>query len=684
MKNNRGFTLVEMLGVLIILIMIFMIVFPSLTKMIKDTNDKIDSATVSIIEEAAASYLSEKSDVYPKDDEYTYCITLTNLIDNANLTEKQISSLPDKDMVVKTTFVDRKPVYVLTKSCTDVVVDINFALVGEKNMEFEVGVGGQYVEPGATAVNKAGQTVSYVATITNSKKETVVYVDTTKVGIYTVKYSATIDGENYSIERIVKVVDTTAPTLTVNPISETIAITNNSYNVLTGVTASDNSGDVPTLKTSTNLSLGQAGTYYITYTATDSSGNKKTAKRTVMITDKALVNISIGIKSVTHEINSGAYIDAGATAQDAASNDLTSGLTKTIRKGGSIVAEVAVDKLATYYVTYSIVKDNVTYSETRTVVINDTTKPVIVGASDTTIYTNNSTFNVMAGVSATDNSGETISISTSSNLTLGVVGTYTVTYTATDSSGNTATATRTITVLQAYTVYANGAAVYFNPVTGAKCDAASAVSTTGTKTGCMKWYAFNDGGASIDTINLILDHNTTALVAWNSTGSNVNGPTNIMTQLASDTSSWAGVPTRTDSYSVSNGTATYTINYSTYKARLIKASEIATITGNSSFVEATTPYTSWFYLDSNNQTQTATTTGASNYDWLFDYTNGCTSYGCNIADASNAGYWTTTAVSGITGNAWDVSRYGLMYYNYVASSDLYGVRPVITILKSNL
>jgi hypothetical protein len=200
----------------------------------------------------------------------------------------------------------------------------------------------------------------------------------------------------------------------------------------------------------------------------------------------------------------------------------------------------------------------------------------------------------------------------------------------------------------------------------------------------MKWYAFNDGGESSQIINLILDHNTTATVAWNSTGSHVNGPTNVMTQLASDTSSWAGVPTRTDSYSVSNGSANYTINYSTYKARLITAAEIASITDNNSFTEATTPYTSWFYLDSNNQTQTATTTGASNYDWLFDYTNGCTSYGCNVADASTYGYWTSTAVSGDESCGWNVRRSGDMSHNDVGVTDARGVRPVITISKSNL
>ena len=235
-----------------------------------------------------------------------------------------------------------------------------------------------------------------------------------------------------------------------------------------------------------------------------------------------------------------------------------------------------------------------------------------------------------------------------------------------------------------YNVYANGTAIYFNPVTGSTCTAGEAVSTTGTKTGCMKWYTFNDGGSSSDTINLILDHNTTALVAWNSTGSNVSGPTNVMTQLASDTSSWAGVPTRNDSYIVSNGTANYTINYNTYKARLIKASEIATITGNSSFEEATTLNASWFYLDSNNQTQTATTIGTSNYGWLFDYINGCTSYGCNIADASNYGYWTSTAISGVNNYVWRVYRSGAMDSSFVGNTTHNGVRPVITLLKSSL
>ncbi len=519
------------------------------------------------------------------------------MIDNANLTEKQISSLDDKTMIVKTTFSNSKPTYVLTKTCSPAFADIDFNLIGEKNMSFEVGDGGQYIEPGATALNKAGETVSYTTTITNSKKETVTYVDTTKVDTYTIKYSATIDGENYSIERIVKVIDTTAPIITVNPTSETIAITNSTYNVLSGVTASDNSGDIPTIKASTNLSLGQAGTYTITYTATDSSGNKKTAKRTVIISNSSLVSITlVGNKEANHYANSGTYIDAGATAIDNVGTNLTSSLVKIITNNGSIVSDVEVDEVTTYYLTYAIIKDGVTYSETRKI----------------NIIANN--------------------------------------------------------------VYANGTAVYFNPETGTKCTAVQAVSTFQTKTGCMKWYTFLDAGDMSSTINLFLDHNTKAYAVWNSSGSNITGPNEIMNQLSSDTITWLGVPVRTDSYSLNNGTANYTINYSGYRARLISYGEMATIIGRTDVNEPlATPN-----LNLNQETT------PSKYAWLYNYTNSCVGYGCSIAENTTWGYWTATARSYDSTSVVTGDNRGITSMSTTSYGTAVGLRPVITIPKSIL
>ena len=67
---------------------------------------------------------------------------------------------------------------------------------------------------------------------------------------------------------------------------------------------------------------------------------------------------------------------------------------------------------------------------------------------------------------------------------------------------------------------------------GEECKEVDAVSTTGTKTGCMKWYAYKDDGTNY---TMILDHNTTPLVAWNSSGNNADGMNEVKTALETDT-----------------------------------------------------------------------------------------------------------------------------------------------------
>ena len=203
--------------------------------------------------------------------------------------------------------------------------------------------------------------------------------------------------------------------------------------------------------------------------------------------------------------------------------------------------------------------------------------------------------------------------------------------------------------------FKNGTAVYYNPETGKKCSESESKSTTGTKSGCMKWYVFNDKEGNA-TVNVILDHNTTAMVAWNSTGNN-SEMKEVKIKLEEDTKDWKNT------------------------ARLITANEVAKITGNTWF-DATQLGQSWFYLDSNNQTQTTNASNKSKYAWLFDYTHECTNYGCNKQDSSNVGYWTSTRKIGET-TIWHVNRMGYLSA-HAMTLNCYGVRPVITISKSNV
>ena len=185
------------------------------------------------------------------------------------------------------------------------------------------------------------------------------------------------------------------------------------------------------------------------------------------------------------------------------------------------------------------------------------------------------------------------------------------------------------------------------------CNASNSKSETETKTGCMKWYIYSEDD---NNYIMILDHNTTVSVAYNSTNSN-SEMKEVKTALESDTSTWNG----------------------NLKARLIEAYEISNIVGNVTWKDSGGS----FYLDSNNQTQVANSTNKSKYAWLYDYTYDCAIYGCNIDDLNNRnnyGYWTSTKHTDSSSCAWNVDKNGHLDYDGVNDSH-YGVRPVITVSK---
>ena len=175
----------------------------------------------------------------------------------------------------------------------------------------------------------------------------------------------------------------------------------------------------------------------------------------------------------------------------------------------------------------------------------------------------------------------------------------------------------------------------------------------------MKWYVFNDKEGNA-TVNVILDHNTTAGVAYNSTGNN-SEMKEVKRKLEEDTKDWKNT------------------------SRLITANEVAKITEKTGF-DASSENQSWFCLDTNQPDTTsycAKAQGKSEYAWLFDYTYDCTSYGCNKADSSNYGYWTSTPSEDSSTEAWRVFRNDALSYTYVTDA-VNGIRPVITISKSNI
>ena len=208
------------------------------------------------------------------------------------------------------------------------------------------------------------------------------------------------------------------------------------------------------------------------------------------------------------------------------------------------------------------------------------------------------------------------------------------------------------------TTYTNGTVVYYNPETNTKCTSAEAVSTTGTKTGCMRWYAFLDDVDS--SIKLLLDHNIDV---------NCSSSTRLTT-LQSSISSW-------DS-SVKN------------TARLIEASEIVKMTGFSNWTDNAEDFSGYYLHNNSTSTVYKGSAGTNKYSWLFDNTDSCTTYGCNVANSTlqAAGYWTNTKPSPgdtVSCTAWYIDNSGKITLHYGTDwGDYVGIRPVIEVSKSKL
>ena len=136
---------------------------------------------------------------------------------------------------------------------TSPVVSINGKFKGTETVESK----GEYVERGATS--DGGETI----VVTGE------FVDTSETGWYTVIYTATDDTGNVgTATRVVHVVDTTAPVVTLNGASPTIVHQNTPYSeqsaTADGGEEVEITGEVDTSTT---------GTYFISYKATDTAGN---------------------------------------------------------------------------------------------------------------------------------------------------------------------------------------------------------------------------------------------------------------------------------------------------------------------------------------------------------------------------------------------------------------------------
>lgn len=289
--NRKGFTLVELLAVIIILSVILMVVIPVVDKVVSGSKETAYNAQIERIKQGASDWAITNAKYLPNENGESIIIYLgelkakgfipldiknpkTNKIMSNNSTITITNNNGDYSFDVNVIDISNSespnaPILVISGSIIDYV---------EVNQD---GVG--YTIPSATAKKANGETISssYISYQIVKGNSVVSSVDTSTIGTYKIIYSVTSDGEIGTYEKIVEVRDTTSPVMSFA--SNISVAVGSSINYNTGVTVTDNSGEVITPNVDYSKVGSTAGTYNAFYTATDSSGNSTTIKREVII-----------------------------------------------------------------------------------------------------------------------------------------------------------------------------------------------------------------------------------------------------------------------------------------------------------------------------------------------------------------------------------------------------------------
>ncbi|MDD2391440.1 MAG: type II secretion system protein [Bacilli bacterium] len=95
--KNKGFTLAELVGVVVILTLVMLIVFPAVTKVLKQNKNEISDSTLIFYKTQAENYISDNGIDFKTVNGSIYCIKLKTLVDYGYLKEPLLDSKTSKE-----------------------------------------------------------------------------------------------------------------------------------------------------------------------------------------------------------------------------------------------------------------------------------------------------------------------------------------------------------------------------------------------------------------------------------------------------------------------------------------------------------------------------------------------------------------------------------------------------------
>ena len=213
------------------------------------------------------------------------------------------------------------------------------SLRGDSNTTIEAG--SIYEDAGAQAIDTGDGDLS-------SKIEVVSTVNTDKIGEYTVTYTVSDSSGNEAVEvkRVVKVVDTTAPVITMLG-SAAKTVEAKSVYIDEGATAVDTHDEALVVTSVSTVNTDVVGSYTVIYNVSDASGNAAVPviRKVIVVDTTSPVITLVGEAIVRVEVGND-YEDQGATAKDSVDGDLTSQI--------RVTGKVDVKKAGEYQLKYNV------------------------------------------------------------------------------------------------------------------------------------------------------------------------------------------------------------------------------------------------------------------------------------------------------------------------------------------
>ena len=272
---KKGFTLAELLGVIIILGAVLLIITATFSNILKQSEEDLYNDQINSIKLALESWMSDnqKPNIGEK-----VKLSLSQLKE-AGLIDLEIKNPKTKELFPND--------MVLEIFNNEGIIEYNVNVTGTNFKDYNsitsIKVNGnvlQYVEQGGSGYTDPGVTAkdSNGSIVSNVTSETTPTLNLNKKGTYITKYT-TSDNVAY---RTIIVRDTTGPVISFDKNLEMTYEESKTYDFKSDITVTDNSNEEVSVEVSNNITL-LPGDYTIKYVATDSSGNETIKLRKITI-----------------------------------------------------------------------------------------------------------------------------------------------------------------------------------------------------------------------------------------------------------------------------------------------------------------------------------------------------------------------------------------------------------------